>query len=93
MIFENELNIVGKNLTGIELCDSPNHDNVIMVRTIEANKEAICKDPVVLFPITDLKVVEHIYREYCATALHNGVENLSMSIMREAIDLAFLTVD
>ena len=90
MIFEEKLNIIGKGLTGIELCDSPNHDNVIMVRAIEQNKEAIAKDPVVLFPITDFKVVEHIYREYCSTALHNGVENLNMHYMREAINLCFL---
>lgn len=90
MEFENKLNINGKGLTGVELANSPNHDNVIMVRTIEANKEAIRKDPTVLFPIVDLKTINHIYREYCATALHNGIENLSMSVMREAIDLCFL---
>lgn len=90
MEFENKLNIYGKGLTGTELCNSPNHDDVIMVRTIEANKEAIRKDPVVLFPITDKKVVEHIYREYCATALHNGIDKLNMSLMRSAIDLCFL---
>lgn len=91
MEFENKLNINGKGLTGVELANSPNHDNVIMVRTIELNKESIVKDPVVLFPVVDLNTIKHIYREYCATTLHNGVENLSMSIMREAIDLAFLT--
>lgn len=93
MEFEDKLNINGKRLTGTELANSPNHDNVIMVRTIEANKEAIVKDPVVLFPVVDVDTVKHIYREYCSTTLHNGVESLSMSIMREAIDLAFLTVD
>lgn len=90
MEFENKINMVGKNETGIELSNSPNHDNVIMVRTIEMNKEAIRKDPVVLFPVIDLKTVEHIYREYCATALHNGIENLNMNYIRQAIDLCFL---
>lgn len=90
MEFENQINIIGKGLTGEDLVNSPNHDNVIMVRTIEANKEAIRKDPVVLFPVVDLNTVKHIYREYCATTLHNGVENLSMSIIKEAIDLCFL---
>ena len=90
MEFENKVNMVGKNETGVELSNSPNHDNVVMVRTIEMNKEAIRKDPVVLFPVIDLKTVEHIYREYCATALHNGIENLNMSYIRQAIDLCFL---
>ena len=90
MSFENKINMVGKNETGLELCNSPNHDNVVMVRTIEANKEAIRKDPVVLFPVVDLKTIQHIYCEYCSTALHNGVENLNMQYMREAIDLCFL---
>ena len=90
MEFENKINMVGKNLTGVELCNSPSHDDVVMVRTIELNKESIRKDPVVLFPVIDLKTVEHIYREYCATALHNGIENLNMHYMRSAIDLCFL---
>ena len=90
MEFENKINMVGKIETGVELSNSPNHDNIVMVRTIEMNKEAIRKDPVVLFPVVDLKTVEHIYREYCATALHNGIENLNMGYIRQAIDLCFL---
>lgn len=90
MKFEEKLNLRGKFLTGMDLINSPHHDNIIMVRTIEANKDSIVKDPVVLFPVIDKKTVEHIYREYCATALHNGVENLHMGLMREAINLCFL---
>lgn len=90
MEFENILNINGKGLTGVELANSPNHDNVIMVRTIEMNKDSIRQDPVVLFPVVDLKTVEHIYREYCATTLHNGVKNLNINHIKEAINLCFL---
>lgn len=90
MQFENILNLNGKNLTGNELCDSPCHDEIIMVRTIEANKDAIKSHPRFLFPKITMDDVKFIYREFCATQLHNGVENLSISTMREAINLCFL---
>lgn len=86
--FEYILNHPGKGLTGIELSNSSWHDDIIMIRCIQYNKEEIVKDPACLFPIVDKKMIEHIYKEYCSTVI--DINNLRMSYMREAINLAFL---
>lgn len=90
MKFENILNLNGKGLTGNELTESENHDVIVTVRAIEMHKEEIRSDPCVLFPVTDEKKLKHIYKHYCSTGLHNGLENLPMSIINQAIDLCYL---
>lgn len=100
MLFENELNHVGKNLTGMELTNSPAHDEIIMIRTVEMDAESIIKDPEILHPCKfDKKKMIHIYKEYCATRCTEeknekgeiiDLPNVSVSLIGEAVNLAFL---
>lgn len=100
MLFENELNHVGKNLTGMELTNSPAHDEIIMIRTVEIDAKAIISDPKILHPCKfDKKKMLHIYDKYCATRCTEernekgeviDLPNVSVSLIGEAVNLAFL---
>ena len=100
MLFENELNHVGKNLTGLELSNSSAHDEIIMIRTIEIEAKSITRDPEILHPCKfDKKKMLHIYNEYCATRCTEkrnekgeliDLPNVSVSLIGEAVNLAFL---
>ena len=100
MLFERELNHWGKGLTGTDLSKSNAHDEIIMIRTIEMNKESIVSDPKILFPgnFTIGKML-HIYENYCATYCTEerdefgnliDLPNVSVSLIGEAVDLAYL---
>lgn len=100
MLFEEELNHWGKGLTGIELSNSLAHDEIVMIRAIEQNKEKIVRDSYLLFPgkFTIAKKL-HIYRAYCSTCCETEVNekgqvvdlpNVSTTLIGEAVDLAFL---
>lgn len=100
MLFEEELNHWGKGLTGNELSNSLAHDEIVMIRTIEIEGFAIIQDPEILFPCKfDRKKIIHIYKEYCATKCTEernkkgeiiDLPNVSVSVIGEAVDLAFL---
>lgn len=100
MLFENELNHYGKNLTGLELSNNSAHDEIVMIRTIEVETQAIIRDPEILHPCNfDRKKMIHIYKEYCPTKCKEernekgeiiDLPNVSVSVIGEAIDLAFL---
>ena len=100
MLFEKELNHWGKGLTGTELSNSLAHDEIIMIRTIESNKETIVKDPELLFPSKfTIAQVAHIYKEYCSTSCENVKDengniiefpNISTTLIGDAVNLAFL---
>ena len=100
MLFENELNHVGKNLTGLELSNSPAHDEIVMIRTVEIEGKSIIRDPEILHPCKfDKKKMIHIYKEYCATYCEEeknekgeiiDLPNVSVSLIGEAVNLAFL---
>ena len=94
MGFEFE-NILNYSLKGIVLdtetldkISNKNHDELILIRAIEINKDAIAKDPRFLLPFTrdDL---EYLYKHYCSTTCYN-LENVSLTLIRDAINLAFL---
>lgn len=100
MNFEEIMNHPGKNLTSNDLTNSIWHDEIILIRAIEYNKEEIIKDPEILFPSkTDLQKIKIIYKDYCSTAIsverdeHGEIidfPNISITRVGEAIDLAFL---
>lgn len=99
MIFEKELNHWGKGLIGLELSNSKAHDEIIMIRAIENEAKAIVQDPVVLFPGMTKEKMIHIYKEYCATECETitdekgniiDLPNVSVSLINDAINLAFL---
>jgi hypothetical protein len=100
MIFENELNHWGKGLTGLALSNSLAHDEIVMIRTIEVEAKAIIQDPEILHPCKfDKKKMLHIYKDYCATKCTEernekgeliDLPNVSVSLIGEAVNLAFL---
>ena len=61
-------------------------DTLLMVRTIEANKEAIADDEEVRS--LDRTALEHIYKMYSATVLN--LDKIDMKYFRGAIELAYL---
>ena len=61
-------------------------DTLLMVRTIEANKNAIADDEAVRS--LDRTALEHVYRVYSATAL--DLDKINMEFFRGAIELAYL---
>ena len=61
-------------------------DTLLIVRTIEANKEAIAADEAVRS--LDRKALEHVYRVYSATVL--DLDKINMEYFRSAIELAYL---
>ena len=102
MLFEKELNHWGKDLTGIELSNSLAHDEIVMIRAIELQALAITKDPEILFPCNfDKQKMIHIYEEYCSTKCTEernekgkiiDLPNVSVSLIGEAVNLAFLHI-
>ena len=60
-------------------------DTLLMVRTIEANKNAIADDEAVRS--LDRTALEHVYRVYSATAL--DLDKINMEFFRGAIELAY----
>lgn len=86
--FEDKIDyITDKHLVGDDLIHSDQHDIIVMIRTIENNKEEIRHNPLFLLPIT-LDDVHYIYKHYCATSFN--WKNLPLSIIQEAVDLCFL---
>ena len=61
-------------------------DTLIIVRTIEANKDAIADDEAV--KSLDRTALEHIYKRYSPTVL--DLDRVNMRYFRDAIELAYL---
>ena len=61
-------------------------DTLLMVRTIEANKDAIADDDAVRS--LDRTALEHIYKRYSPTVL--DLDKVNMRYFRDAIELAYL---
>ena len=61
-------------------------DTLLLIRTIEANKEAIADDEAVIS--LDRTALEHIYKMYSATVLN--LDKINMEYFRGAIQLAYL---
>lgn len=79
--FEYKLKYPLRGATGFDT-----DDTLLMVRTIEANKEAIAADEAV--KSLDRTALEHIYKVYSATVL--DLDKVNMKYFREAIELAYL---
>ena len=61
-------------------------DTLLLIRTIEANKDKIANDEAV--QSLDRTALEHVYRVYSATVL--DLKNVNMEYFVEAIELAYL---
>ena len=61
-------------------------DTLLLIRIIEANKDAIADDEAVRS--LDRKAMEHVYRVYSATVL--DLEKVNMEYFVDAIELAYL---
>lgn len=61
-------------------------DTLLLIRTIEANKDAIAADESVIS--LDRTALEHIYKMYSATVLN--LDKINMDFFRGAIELAYL---
>ena len=61
-------------------------DTLLMVRTIEMNKDSIVTDEAV--KSLDRTALEHIYKMYSATVL--DLDKVNMEYFRGAIELAYL---
>lgn len=88
MKFEYIMNHPFKGLTGLDLSNSIGHDEIIMIRTVEMNKDKIADDSVIL---SDEKIemkMKYVYREYCDTVVN--LDNIKTEVFREAINLALL---
>ena len=79
--FEYLLNYPLKGCTGFDT-----DDTLLMIRTIEANKDAISTDESVGF--LDRTALEYIYKIYSATVL--DLDKVNMEYFRGAIELAYL---
>lgn len=88
-IYEHKLDHPCKGMTGFDIKDTALFDELIMIRTIEANKEQIKKDPEVIFPVTDKRTVKHIYKEYCPVHLNN-LEDIRLMTIKKALDFTYL---
>lgn len=74
-------------------------DELIIIRCIEQNKEAIAKDPQFLLPFANLygtkkensksNTMKYLYKNYCSTTC-NDLSKITNSYIRDAINLAFL---
>ena len=75
-------------------------DELIIIRCIEQNKEEIAKDPMFLFPFTNLygtekendeklNTMKYLYKNYCSTTCYD-LSKVNNSYIRDAINLAFL---
>ena len=61
-------------------------DTLLMVRTFEANKDAIADDEA--FKSLDRTALEHIYKIYSPTVL--DLDKVNIRYFRDAIELAYL---
>ena len=61
-------------------------DTLLLIRTIEANKDAIANDELVRS--LDRTAMEHVYRVYSATVL--DLDKINMEYFVDAIELAYL---
>ena len=61
-------------------------DTLLLLRTIEVNKDAIADDEAVRS--LDRKAMEHVYRVYSATVL--DLNKINMKYFVDAIELAYL---
>lgn len=79
--FEYLLNYPLMGCTGFDV-----DDTLLLIRTIEANKDAIAADELVR--TLDKTALEHIYRKYSPTVL--DLEEIDMDYFRDAIELVYL---
>lgn len=79
--FEYLLNYRLKGCTGFDT-----DDTLLIIRTIEANKDAIADDEAV--KSLDRTALEHVYKVYSPTALN--LDKINMEYFRGAIELAYL---
>ena len=79
--FEYKLKYPLRGCTGFDT-----DDTLLMVRTIEANKDSISADGAVRS--LDRTALEHIYKMYSATVL--DLDKVNMEYFRGAIELAYL---
>ena len=79
--FEYLLNYPLMGCTGFDV-----DDTLLLIRTIEANKDAIANDEVVRS--LDRTAMEHVYRVYSATVL--DLDKINMEYFVDAIELAYL---
>lgn len=61
-------------------------DTLLLIRTIEANKDAIANDEAVRS--LDRTALEHVYKVYSATVL--DLNKINMKYFVDAIELAYL---
>ena len=61
-------------------------DTLLLIRTIEANKDAIANDEAVRS--LDRTAMEHVYKVYSATVL--DLDKINMEYFVDAIELAYL---
>ena len=61
-------------------------DTLLLIRTIEANKDAIANDELVRS--LDRTAMEHVYKVYSATVL--DLDKINMEYFVDAIELAYL---
>ena len=61
-------------------------DTLLLIRTIEANKDAIAADETIR--ALDRTALEHIYKVYSPTVL--DLNSINMDYFRGAIELAYL---
>ena len=61
-------------------------DTLLLIRTIEANKDAIVNDEAVRS--LDRTALEYVYKVYSATVL--DLNKIDMNYFRDAIELAYL---
>lgn len=89
MEFENELNLIGKGLTGFDINDLSDKDcaELLLVRTIENNKDEIAEDSKITLPVTE-DVVRYIYKIYCSTSCR--YDKVNLHTISKAINLACL---
>ena len=79
--FEYLLNYPLMGCTGFDV-----DDTLLLIRTIEANKDAIANDELVRS--LDRTAMEHVYRVYSATVL--DLDKINMEYFVDAIELAYL---
>ena len=79
--FEYLLNYPLMGCTGFDV-----DDTLLLIRTIEANKDAIANDELVRS--LDRTAMEHVYRVYSATVL--DLDKINMKYFVDAIELAYL---
>ena len=79
--FEYLLNYPLKGCSGFDV-----DDTLLLIRTIEANKDAIVNDEAVRF--LDRTALEYVYKVYSATVL--DLDKINMKYFVDAIELAYL---